>query len=579
MDEIRDFLGSIHPFDTLTPTQLEKIVENTDIGYYLEGENIEPEKFFVVLKGSVGEIKEGEMVDIYFEKDGFDAKALIKGSDSSFTAQEETLLYEIDKEAFLSVFDQNREFKNYFLQGIAHKIEKYKEQKSLTSFSDILSAKIKDLKLNRITFVTSDTPIKKAVEKLERVLGVKREKDIGIVTATDLKKVIENELDFHTPVDAITNYDIVKVDKESFLFNALLLMTKKGIEHLLVEEDGKIAGSLELSDVLSFFSNQSYLLAKKIEGASDIEELKDVKKQLENIVKNLFSKGSKSRYTAKLISELNQKLYKKVYELTFGAPGTLLLLGSEGRGEQLLKTDQDNAFIVSKEEDLEDARARATRFTEALLEIGFPKCPGGVMVSNPLWCQTYEGFKNSVTSWILNPTQENLLNLSIFFDASALGDEEPLKKLKKIIFELTAQNSGFFSHIAKPAVSFERPFGFLNRLKEKIDIKKGGIFPVVHGARVLAMEHRIFETNSVERLKTVSDMGILDKKFTTDLIESYDILQNFRLKNYFQHNGFGNMVDIKELNKLERDLLKESLKIVDEFKGFLRYHYRLDMVE
>ncbi len=605
MKELKEFLHQVHPFDFLDEKTLNLIAAHTDIGYYKEGATLmnysdSPQTFYVILKGIVKEINsDEEIVDIYYEKDCFDAKALLSQKvHNRFVADQETIVYEIGKEAFLEAINTSKEFKNYLLLGISHKLEKIKEQNQTKIIGEFLSAKISDTILNPPHLLPGDTTIYEAIKTLEntnsQILIIKKSDAnylYGVFTDKDLRKVILIGVAKDEHIEKIANFPAITIEYDDFLFNALLKMTNLGIKHLVVTQEENIIGTLEITEILSYFSNQTYLLAKNIENAQTIQELQKVSQRFFDVVKILYHKGIKIRHLAKLLDELHKKLYKKVFALTFDEEtrklSTLVVLGSEGRGEQLLRTDQDNALILDDSLEYAKLQETTTNFTNALIALGYPKCPGNIMLSNPYWCKSETAFKESILDWIENPNEKHLMYLSIFLDTKAIdGDEKRLRSLKNILYDRVSDNISYLANLAKPIFSFDTPLGLFNTLRtdksNRIDLKKGGIFPIVHGSRILALQYRIEETNTVKRIKEINKLNILDTEFAKDLVEAYDTLQSFRLKASLESIEKGgaatNEIQIDSLSKIERDLLKDSFKIVDKFKSFIKYHYRLDMV-
>lgn len=604
MQEIKEFLKSIHPFDILDDEDLNFLAKNTDVGYYRENSEIIkpkelPKAFYIVLKGSIKEINsDNEVIDFYNEKDFFDLKSLLNSAKNSFIATTDTITYEIEKSAFLEIFNKNREFKNFFLLDISQKIEKLKELKNISELGEFLSVKIEDIIINPPLIVDGKTSIYDVVKMMEEKkvqIAIVKKSDsnyiFGVFTDKDLRKAVLKRLNYGQKIEDIANFPAVAIEKNEFLFNALLKMTSKNIKHLVITENEKIIGTLEITDILSYFSNQSYIIIKNIESSKNIEELKSVSNSFINVAKVMFHKGIKIRYLSKLMDELHTRLYKKVFALSFDTDtiknSNLIALGSEGRGEQTIRTDQDNALIVDDiywEKNKDNILKKAQKFTENLLYLGYPKCPGNIMVSNPYWCKGYKEFKETVLDWITNPTEEKLIYISVFLDAKAINENSKnLENLKELIYDRVSDNFSFLSHLAKPILSFETPINFFNMLladkKNRVDLKKGGIFPIVHGARVLSLQFKIEKTNTVERIKEISNLNIIDKNFATNLIEAYDSLQNFRLKNALESNSSNiNETNLDKLSKIEKDLLKDSFKIVEEFKKFIKYHFRLDMV-
>ena len=293
---------------------------------------------------------------------------------------------------------------------------------------------------------------------------------------------------------------------------------------------------------------------------------------------------------------MNEKLFEKLFELTapeeLKSKSTLIIMGSEGRSEQILRTDQDNALILSDDcsMDYNEIMKYTKTFTEHLVEFGYPLCDGNIMVSNPFWVQNITSFQETIFDWIHKPNEENYMYLAIFYDAVAItGDKELLNILKEYLFTVCANAPSFYPFFAKPIVSFETPLGLFSDFvvdkthhKDELDIKKGGIFPIVHGVRTLAIEKNLKETNTVERLKELNDLGILDREFTNELIESFNFLLTLRLKfrldKIDKKEELDNYINPSKLTVLEKDLLKDSFKIVNKFKKFITYHCKLNMV-
>lgn len=208
------------------------------------------------------------------------------------------------------------------------------------------------------------------------------------------------------------------------------------------------------------------------------------------------------------------------------------------------------------------------------------------MVSNPYWCKTKSAYKKEIGRWFDAPQADDFMNLAIFFDAiSVAGDASMLSSLKAQVFDEVKDRSSFMANFAKAALSFETPIGLFTNLianDNRIDIKKGGIFPIVQGIRSLALENGVGETDTVTRIKKLSMAHILDEDFAGALIEALDTLLNLRLKDRLNRSdsgtAFDNLINISNLNQLELELLKDSFKIVNKFKKFLTHHFKLAMV-
>jgi CBS domain-containing protein len=264
-------------------------------------------------------------------------------------------------------------------------------------------------------------------------------------------------------------------------------------------------------------------------------------------------------------------------------------MGSEGRGDQILRTDQDNGLILRDGVEAGDLSGVCRAFTDALISFGYPPCPGDIMVSNPAWAKPFAGFRDDLLRWVRAPDEQALMNVAIFYDAAPVtGDPTLVADLKRCLFDLIGENQAFCARFAKAIDSFDVPLGIFSQLvvgqgqqRDALDLKKGGIFPVVHGARALALERRLTATNTVQRIRRIADAGLLDQAFATDLSEAFGFLLGLRLQARLHQlrleQPLDNLLRPSDLSKFERDLLKDSLAIVNKFKELIRYHFHLRM--
>jgi len=596
------FLKSIHPFELLTPRELTKAVNSMDIAYYKKDTTlISPDKIseflYLIIKGEVGEYHKDELIKVYNNSNTFDADSLIYDkTEDTFTVLEELICFEMKKEDFKSLLDSNIEFKNYFIKDLANKIQSAKQKEYSTQMSGFMIARVSDSYLHDPCIVGADKPIMDALKEMEELktncILVDNDGELGIVTDSILRRhILYENYDKYGPIGPIALSPIITIEHNDFLFNALLSFTKNSIKRIVVTKDDKVIGILEQLDLLSYFANHTYLVAVQIKKATSIEELKLASADFINIIKKLHAKGTKVEYIAKLISELNEKIYEKLYEMIvpkeLGKKACLIVMGSEGRKEQMLKTDQDNALIIEDNEDIEQYTTYMEEFTKTLIDFGFPKCEGNIMVSNSYWRKNITSYKDEIDRWLEAPTGDDYMHLAIFFDAiSVAGNHELLEKLKNMVFEGVKDRSVFMANFAKAALLFETPIGMFTNLIAKdnqIDVKKGGIFPIVQGIRSMALENGIHTTNTNSRMRELKKLKIVDDSFCDALEEAFDTLLNLRLQErlrYFEHEEDpDNHIDVKNLNQLELELLKDSLKIVNKFKDFLTHHFKISMVQ
>ncbi|WP_320036278.1 DUF294 nucleotidyltransferase-like domain-containing protein [Halarcobacter sp.] len=597
----KSFLSNIHPFELLTEEQMDICIRHMDIAYYAKDEIlITPEKipnhFFVVIKGIVHEYKEDEVLMDYHHQDSFDGNSLIYGkSKNSFKVYEDLICYEIEKKIFLQLVEENEGFKNFFLTNLVNKFQTLKQKEYKSELSSFMIAKVSDTILHPPCIVDVGTKLIDAIDKSMQfntsTIIVKKDNEYGIITDSILKvKVLLEGRDLNIPVESIAIFPILSINKDDYLFDALTLLIKRNIKRVAVTDSkGDLVGMLEQIDVLSHFANHTFVVDSKIKNAQNLEQLKDASIELISTIKTLHAKGVKVNHISSLIGQLNTKVYKKIYKLILPKElqndACFIVMGSEGRNEQIMKTDQDNALVVKDGIDVEQYRPYMQTMTETLIDFGYPPCEGNIMVSNPFWCKTVQQYKNETKRWIEAPAMQNYMDLAIFFDSFAVaGDKDLLINLKDDLFQKLHDKDVFMAYFAKATLTFDTPSTVANLMTKtyNVDIKKAGVFPIVQGIRSLALREKIRETTTVRRIKILEQKKVLEKQMANELLEAFEVLNTLRLKAHLHKLQDGkkmnNEIDTHTLGKIERDLLKDSFKIVIHFKKFITYIFRIEKI-
>ena len=590
------------PFSFLDRRAFRVIETSSEIAYYPNGTLLidideNPKNIFLIIKGVV-EAHHDELFDIYHEHDSFGGIELIENQPSryQYLVTEELLCYEIPKENFILLCQMSHEFKAYYFSSIVERMEMLKERNSYSSMSDLMLARVDASILSKACTVSLDTDIIEALRVMDRVnassLLIENPKGYGIVTDADFRHyILQQEREKLEKIAQLQTYPIVWVREGELLFNVLLLMTEKKIKHLPVLDDNdNLIGVLELIYLLSYFSNQSHLITVQMHNAQSKEAVIESAKRMETMIGALHSKGVKSRYIAKLVSELNRQMYLKLFEFIFPLDWqdrcALVLLGSEGRSEQIVRTDQDNALIFEKGFMPDEIECVTMEFIEALDEIGFPRCKGAVMIINQKWCKGVDVYKKDIDRWIDYPSSEGFMDMAIFYDSMAVaGKKELHATLQNYLIECVHDHSPILAHFALPIESFESPLGLFSQFisdREGIDIKKGGLFALIHGVRALALERGIKETNTTLRIKALNNLGFLSKVDAMELMEARELINSLRLDSQLRQLTRGeeanNYILLESIGKFERDMLKEALKTINRFKKTVSYHFHLDMV-
>jgi CBS domain-containing protein len=504
------------------------------------------------------------------------------------------------KADFLKLLEDSKPFKDYFISNLAQKIQSIKQKEYSTQMSGFMIAKISDTYLHDVLIADEDMSIINALREMDQkrdscIIVKYNNGEHGIVTDSVIrKKVILQNRSFEDPIGPIANAPIIKMDIDEYLFNALLTFTKHSIKRVAITKDGEIIGVLEQLDLLSYFANHSYLVSVQIKKAKTKDELKRASLDLINIIKKINAKGVKVEYISKLVSELNEKIYEKLFKMVVPRElrddCALIVMGSEGRKEQILKTDQDNALIVRDGVDVSQYKEYMDQLTSDLIDFGFPRCDGDIMVSNPYWCKNESDYRSEIKRWMDSANGDDFMNMAIFFDSICItGDDKLIDDLKDMLFDGIEHKDLFMANFAKASLLFETPIGMFSNLitdkdehKNEINIKKGGIFPIVQGIRAYSLRYKVRETDTNGRIAELTKKGILEERFAEELKEAFDTLRNLRLKSglYKLEHGLDhdNYINPSKLNKLELDLLKDSLKIVNAFKKSINHHFKVDFV-
>ena len=611
MQEQKKFISNIHPFNNLNTFELDDLVEDLDIVYFkansiVQAQDSNPEFLYFVLKGLIQEINDDEVLSVYSKGEIFDSVSLIKNhSKNSFVAIEESICYALKKERFMQILSSNQQLENYFFQSISDKLNNNILNEKNKDMANIMIAKVKDAKVHKAVVVDTNKTIFEAAtiikqEKIPTLLLKNEAGEMYIVTDSDFRqKVILNRMDYDDFVVKIASKGLIYINEDDFLFNAQLQMAKHGLKRVVVKNDhDEIVGILDQISLSSFFATNTFAVSNQIINAETLEELKEASHSFIKIIKSLNAKGVKIEFISKLINQLNKKLLDKLYKIL--APkeligkSCLVVMGSEGRAEQILRTDQDNALIISDDCSISEEKLREFThlFTETLVDFGFPRCEGNIMVSNPSWCRKQSDFKELIYEWVNSPSGDNFMNIAIFYDALCVsGDIEIIKELKNYLFKISSNSQSFYTNFARVINSFDVPLGFFDgfvfnskdeKHKDEIDIKRGGIFIIVQGIRSLSIQNRVLNTNTIKRINSLKELKVLDDESAKELIMAFNILNSLKLKASLEKldkkEKIDNFVNPNRLTIMEKDLLKESFKIVNKLKKRLENHFKLNYV-
>ena len=605
-DVSESFSFDAPPFDCLSPEQQALMRDGLSRVSFPKGKviltpDMDPAQVYVLVKGHVQQLEAGEVVAVYGPSDFFAFRAVMAGRASGvLQALDAVEAWQLPGATARALIAGNGLFSALVFADLSQRLSAAAENRKSREFLSLMMVRVRDAYIRKPFFVDGRLDLVSvcrllSAEGLGNALvrdmqdGVER---IGMFTTTDLRDaLLQTVPPQELAVREVAQFTLVSVQADAELSEALLAMIRHHVHRVLVREGDEILGVLGQLDLMSFVSNHSHLIALQIGQATGIAELRTAALQMDGLIALLHSGGARIELISNLVSELNQQIFARLW--SFVAPAELvansclIVMGSEGRGEQILKTDQDNALLLRDGFECAELEQSVQRFNQALTGFGYPPCPGNIMVTNPLWCQPLAGFQNSILQWLYGHDPDGPMNLAIFMDARAVaGDASLLKQARGYALQSMAGSDAFFARFAAAVDQFSEPGGWWTRLatlrgreEQVFDLKKLGTFPIVHGVRSLALEHRLEEVGTAARLQVLVSRKHLPCDLARDLIDALHFLMGIKLKNNLRQKQLGQTLDnlshLSNLGTLDRDQLKDALAIIKRFKQHLQLRYKL----
>lgn len=629
----RAFNFAASPFDGLDTEQQQWVRDAVDIAYFREGEmllepGIAPSHLFVLIKGFVQQYEAGgtEPVAGFGPDDTFDGRSLVAGQVSGrFVAAEECIAYQLPREVVNRLIAANAGFGALLFSQLSHKMAAIAGRSGEHEMQSLSMARVDAVGLRPPHFVDAGLDVLSVVRlfQAERSTAVlvrdasatpgndnaSLAPRLGIFTANALQRAVLTGTPLERlPVGEVSNFGLRTVQAGDPVGDALTTMVRHRIHRAVVLRDGHegphigegdVRGLVEALDLFSFLSNHSYLINRRIDEAQRLDELAPASAHIMRLVSLLHHGGTRISQIAAHVQALNARLFERAWQLIappeLVANSCLIVMGSEGRGEQLLRTDQDNGMILADGYvPPDELPALCERFSRALADFGYPECPGRIMLNNPEWRGSVSDWAQRAGDWLLRPDGEKLMRLAIFLDAHAVaGDAALLAAVRTRLARLATDNQAMLARFAAAVDAFApAEGGWLHRLfsgggsggahDTALDVKKQGLFPIVHGVRALALRAHIGDTSTAARLEALATAGHIERPLATDVIESLHFFMGLRLKAGLADLDAGRpvsgKVDVARLSSLERDLLKDTLDIVKRFRRLIQTRFHLDQL-
>lgn len=614
---------------------LQDIVSRTEIAFYPKGDTLilmgekSGGNLFVIQTGCArvtitDESNKEILIDIRGEGEFFGALSLLKGHEALFNVcvEEDLIAFLIPVDVIKSILNVNDGFKRYFDSALArnfkavressdHKRSLYTPENKLDIDMFLTGKRVSELMAGDVLACGLETTAQQAARKMKQrrigsiVVMDDTGRPTGIVTDADLRsKILADGLSLKTPVNEIMSAPVCTISPKAYTFDALLEMSRFRLSHLVVVENERAVGIICEQDFQIEIGSSPVGMIEDIEKSTSVSGLVGLRPKIDRVLEMAMRRSGSVRPMVSLFAELNERVAKRFIhiiekEMTSEGHGyppvayCWLAMGSEGRQEQTLLTDQDNALMYEDVPDEEDEHVKnwflrlSRRVVDALERYGIPRCTGGIMAGNPQWCMRAGDWERKFKEWIYNPTPFALRMATIFFDFRGIaGKLEDAAGLRLKLNEMTKGNKYFIRQLAINALTNKPPLGFLRQFvveksgehKNELNLKLKGLAPVVDAARVLALEQGITTTNTMERFEAITDEGILKPEFLSEVDDAYDFINFIRISYHLRSRSRGdfmnNFIDPARLNNIQRKWLKESFAIVSQLQDALSVRYQ-----
>jgi CBS domain-containing protein len=418
----------------------------------------------------------------------------------------------------------------------------------------------------------------------------------AILTERDALRQIAGQGDaaLQAKIGGMAMAPLISIREGAYVYRAIARMRRLKVRHLVVVDDvGDVVGMISARDLLKSRSEPAIALSDAIKESASASGMAIAWAGLAGVVRSLTHEGLDAHTTTRIVSEELRSMTERAAELAVAAmaadgkgeppsPFAVMVLGSGGRGESLLKPDQDNAIVYA--EGAPDCAADqwfaelGARMATILDQAGIPYCTGGVMAKNPEWRGSLATWKQRIEHWVASADPKSLLNVDIFFDQVAvMGQRKLAQELFVHAYAIGSRNPAFAKLLGSKLDQIANPFGFLGRLNVeggKLDLKLHALFPIVSAARTLAIRHNIPSLATRDRLRRLAELGRGDATLIRALTEDHGFCLSLMLREQARAllggEPLSNMVGVNQLIRREGLKLREALKRIQLIPELVR---------
>ena len=629
-EHIADFLKEYPPFNHLTFEELSEIANSIRVvnlekhKTLFQINDVLHDSFYVVASGvinlSVIADAEETLLNKCNEGDIFGLRPFFAKNNYMMTAKarEESIVYAIPIATFRPFVANNSDVLNFLLESFAVNTRNPKDKENLIGklisdnvyYSDQQSEMqyFQSLTYNNSPLQTTRNAIVQDVAQLmteslkNNVVICENNIPLGIITDTDMRsKIATGRFPITAAVDKIMSAPVITVVENVSLAEAQLLMLKHNVTHLCVTQDGTdksvIKGIITEHDLIAAQASNPGILIKEIKRSQSAKELKQIRERLTDLIQTSISKNIPLTHVFNIASEINLALIKRSVELSIldlGSPPARfawLSIGSQGRKEQLLLTDQDSILIfedvaADKYREVKDYFLKlGKRTTSTLEEIGYELCPNGHMGSNMIWCKSLTDWIKQYDSWMNTPGENSNDLSSIFFDYEiTFGEQKIEDAIGNVVFKNAKNNTLFFDFLGNDALRKNSPLSFFKKFnveddgpnKDKFDIKTRALMPLIDGARLFTLSYGIKGINNThQRFKQLAIVDPKHGEIYLNCAEAFLILSKFRTLEGLKNDNSGQFINLDEMSKIDKEKLKNALAPMKELEELIKSKFQL----
>lgn len=629
VERIKNFLKKFSPFNLLSPDELEKVVLSIRVINIEKNKNLFTtgdalhDCFYIVGSGSINltVISDAEetLINKCIEGDVFGLRPFFAKNNYMMTAKarEESIIYAIPILTFKPLVATNESVLNFLLESFGNNSSNPNEidqnGKLLydsTNFSKKSSEiqYFQTLSYNKAPFIAGPTATVKEValgmchNSIDYVIVTKHNTPIGIVTDTDMRiKIATGRFEISATIDKVMSSPVITVTESISLAEAQLFILNNNISHLVVTQDGTdksvIKGIITQHDLIAAQASNPGVLIKEIKRSVDAQNLKKIQAKLTQIIQNSITKNIPVSHITNITGEISLAIIKRAVELAIVELGNpparfaWLSIGSQGRKEQMLLTDHDNILVF---EDVAEEKYAAIKeyfiklsikVTVILENVGYKTCENNNVASNTKWCKSLREWIKQYDSWINKPNNNTDEHCGIFFDYEiAYGQTSFEEALTEFIFTNTNKNKLFFDYLGNDALRKPAPLTFFKNFsteesgehKDKFDIKKRAILPLVDSARLLTMSHGIRGINNTYlRFKQLAIFDPKNAEIYLNCAEAFQFFSRIRTIEGLKNENTGQYIQIEELSKVDKERLKNELTPMRELEELIKDNFQL----